>query len=66
MAIDQKGETSKQTQFFFTKGGFPRVIACVGNTHIKIQVPHENENDFVNRKGLHSINLQAIFNHKGW
>ena len=50
---------------FFTKGGFPGVIGCVDGTHIKIQAPHENENDFVNRKGFHSINVQAICNHKG-
>ena len=50
---------------FFTKGGFPGVIGCVDGTHIKIQAPHENKNDFVNRKGFHSINEQAICNHKG-
>ena len=50
---------------FFTKGGFPGVIGCVDGTHIKIQAPHENENDFVNRKGFHSINVQAICNLKG-
>ena len=46
-------------------GGFPEVIGCVDATHIKIQAPHENENDFVNRKGFHSISVQAICNHKG-
>ena len=49
---------------FFTKGGFPGVIGCVDGTCIKIQAPHENENDVVNRKGFHSINVQAICNHK--
>ena len=51
---------------FFNKGGFPEVIGCVDGTHIKIQASHENENDFVNRKGFHSVNVQAIFNHKSW
>ena len=36
---------------FFTKGGFPRVIGCVDGTHIKIQAPHENENDLSIVKG---------------
>ena len=41
------------------------MIGCVDGTHIKIQAPYQNENDFVNRKGFHSINVQAICNHKG-
>ena len=46
-------------------GGFlPGVIGCVDSTHIKIQAPHENENGFFNRKGFHSMNVQAICNHK--
>ena len=49
----------------FTKGGFPGVIGCVDSTCIKIQAPHENKNDVVNHKGFHSINVQAICNHKG-
>ena len=32
---------------------------------VQIQAPYENKNDFVNRKGSHSINVQAICNHKG-
>ena len=50
---------------FLPRGGFPGVIGCVDGTCIKIQAPHENENDVVNRKGFHSINVQAICNHKG-
>ena len=46
-------------------GGFlPGVIGCVDSTHIKIQAPHENENGFFNRKGFHSMNVQAICNQK--
>ena len=46
-------------------GGFlPGVIGCVDSTHIKIQAPHENENGSFNRKGFHSMNVQAICNHK--
>ena len=50
---------------FYDKGGFPGVIGCVDGTHIKIQGPTQNENNYVNRKGFHSINVQAICNHKG-
>ena len=41
---------------FYDKGGFPGVIGCVDGTHVRIQAPTANENDFVNRKGFHSIN----------
>ena len=50
---------------FFDKGGFPGVIGCVDGTHVRIQAPTENENDYVNRKGFHSINVQAVCDHKG-
>ena len=50
---------------FYDKGGFPGVIGCVDGKHIKIQGPTENENDYVNRNGFHSINVQAICNYKG-
>ena len=32
---------------------------------MRIQAPNKNENDYVNRKGYHSINVQAVCNHKG-
>jgi len=50
---------------FFDKGGFPGVVGCIDGTHVRIQGPNRNENDYVNRKGYHSINVQAVCNHKG-
>ena len=58
-------EMQQLKQGFYSKGGFPGVIGCIDGTHVRIQGPSENENDFVNRKGFHSINVQAICNHKG-
>ena len=46
-------------------GGFPCATGCVDGTHIRLKAPSENEPDFVNRKGFHSINVQGICNHKG-
>ena len=50
---------------FYDNGGFPGVIGCLDGTHVRIQAPTANENDYVNRKGFHSINVQAVCNYKG-
>ncbi|XP_071123374.1 putative nuclease HARBI1 [Mytilus edulis] len=47
-------------QGFYDNGGFPGVIGCVDSTHVRIAAPSSNEPSFVNRKGFHSINVQAI------
>ena len=58
-------ERQEIKQGFFEKGGFPGVIGCIDGTHVRIQGPSAHENDFVNRKGFHSINVQAICDHRG-
>ncbi|XP_061193784.1 putative nuclease HARBI1 [Saccostrea echinata] len=50
---------------FFKLAGFPGVIGCIDGTHVRIQGPSENEPAFVNRKGYHSINVQAICDNAG-
>ena len=52
-------------QGFYEIANFPCVIGCVDAPHIKIIAPSENESDFVNRKRVHSINVQGICDHKG-
>ena len=44
--------------------GFPSVVGYIDCTHVRITGPRENERDFVNRKNFHSINVQAISDHK--
>ena len=41
-------------------GGFPSCILCIDGFHVKICTPFEDEDAFVNRKGYHSINVQAM------
>jgi hypothetical protein len=36
------------------------IRGVIESTHVRIQGPHQHEAAFVNRKGYHSINLQAI------
>ena len=50
---------------FFRVGDFPGAISCIDGTHVRIKAPSQNEPDFVNRKGFHSVNVQAICNHEG-
>ncbi|CAC5404280.1 HARBI1 [Mytilus coruscus] len=52
-------------QGFFNYGGFPGVVGCIDGTHVRISAPSHDEPSFVNRKGYHSINTQAICDHEG-
>ncbi|XP_039626032.1 putative nuclease HARBI1 [Polypterus senegalus] len=45
---------------YVTYPGFPNVIGCIDGTHIPIKAPSMNEGDYVNRKSIHSINVQVI------
>ncbi|WAR13889.1 HARB1-like protein, partial [Mya arenaria] len=45
--------------------GFPSVISAVDGTHVSIQTPSEDEEQYVNRKHFHSINVQASCDHRG-
>jgi len=46
-------------------GGFPNIIGGIDGTHIRIQAPYEDEASFVNRKGCHIINVQAVCDANG-
>ncbi|XP_056104451.1 putative nuclease HARBI1 [Rhinichthys klamathensis goyatoka] len=45
---------------FHRVAGFPNAIGCIDGTHIPIKAPSVNEGDYVNRKSIHSINVQVI------
>ncbi|XP_018307793.1 putative nuclease HARBI1 [Mycetomoellerius zeteki] len=44
--------------------GFPNTIDAIDGTHIRIEAPKENAVDYINRKGYHSIQLQAVCDHR--
>ncbi|XP_041372129.1 putative nuclease HARBI1 [Gigantopelta aegis] len=44
---------------FYDMSGFPNVVGCIDGTQVQIQAPTQNEHEFVNRKGYHSINVQV-------
>ena len=45
---------------FYKMGGFPSCILCVDGFHVRICTPRTDANAFFNRKGYHSINVQAM------
>ena len=45
--------------------GFPFVTGCIDCTHIRTQAPSQNEQNCVNRKVYHSVNVQVICDDKG-
>uniref|UniRef100_A0AAQ5YJ86 DDE Tnp4 domain-containing protein n=1 Tax=Amphiprion ocellaris TaxID=80972 RepID=A0AAQ5YJ86_AMPOC len=45
---------------FHRIAGFLSVIGCIDGTHIPITAPSHNEADHVNRKSIHSINVQGL------
>ncbi|GAB1860676.1 Putative nuclease HARBI1 [Camponotus japonicus] len=49
---------------FESTSGFPKVIGAIDGTHINIPAPKNNPESYINRKGHHSIQLQAICDHK--
>ena len=49
---------------FSSIAGFPSVVGCIDDTHIRILRPSEDESQYVRRKGDHSINVQVICDNK--
>ena len=57
--LNQQAITNNK-QAFSAIAGFPNVIGAIDCMHIPIKSPQENEDAFVNRKGIHTINVQAV------
>ena len=49
---------------FFAQHGFPQCIGAVDGTHIPISKPKQDATSYINRKGYHSINVQACVDFK--
>nr|XP_037270445.1 putative nuclease HARBI1 [Rhipicephalus microplus] len=45
--------------------GFPKVLGCIDGTHVQIKPPKDQEHLYRDRKGLYTINVQAICDSEG-
>ena len=43
---------------------FPQCVGAIDGSHIEIIAPKDNPRDYFNRKGYHSLILQAVVDHK--
>ena len=44
------------------KYGIPQIVGVADGNHTEITAPHQNKEDYYNRKCFYSLNLQAITN----
>ena len=44
---------------------FPNVVGVIDCTHIPIRAPKENKEQFIDKDGDISLNIQAVVNHRG-
>ncbi|XP_055999383.1 putative nuclease HARBI1 [Ostrea edulis] len=60
IVFPRDAQARKTKQEFIKIAGFPNTLGCGDGTFIRIIAPSENEPDFVNRKGFHSLNVQMV------
>ena len=59
-----EGQHAQNVREHFNKmSEFPGVIGCIDGTHIPIPAPTEHSDSYLNRKGYHSVQMQAVCQH---
>lgn len=60
VSFPKDNQIAQAKRGFFLLGNMPNTIGVIDCTHVHIQAPCENEWEFINRKGRHSINVQLV------
>lgn len=58
--LPNEDERRRSKLMFFQTAHFPGVVGVIDGTHVKIVAPREHEDQYVNRKRYHSINVQVV------
>ncbi|KAL0879649.1 hypothetical protein ABMA27_003364 [Loxostege sticticalis] len=59
-----RGEHAREVAREFERhSAFPGVVGAIGGTHIKVNAPTKDGQSYINRKGTHSIQMQAVCTH---
>ncbi|XP_046408733.1 putative nuclease HARBI1 [Ischnura elegans] len=61
----QGEKTDEVTRGFLNTSAFPGTIGAISGTHTQTRAPHKNPEAYINRKGYHSMHLQAFCDHRG-
>lgn len=60
------GQRLEDTMRAFQQRCYPRCAGAIGGTHIPVAPPRENPDHYINKRGWHSVVLQAVVDHKFW
>jgi hypothetical protein len=62
--VPQGNDIEKVVDGFISRWQFPQCAGAVDGTHIPTIAPAENHTNYFNRKGFHSIVIQALVDHQ--